>query len=192
MAKASAEKNQSALLVRASARDLRIAPRKIRLVTNMVKNMNVGQAVVQLEHTYKKGAPMLIKLLKSAAANAKNNFSLDPDYLFIKSITTDMGRAMKRYFPRARGSAFVIRRKLAHINVVLEERKKGKAVKSKLSLFKKRDEEQQPSTNIDRIEAVNKQEVKEVKHQFTVKTDEQKKTGKIQQKRRLFDRRGGE
>jgi len=192
MAKASVNKASSAPLVRASARDLRIAPRKIRLVTNLVKNMNVGQAVAQLEHTYKKGAPMLVKLLKSAAANAKNNFSLDPDYLFIKSITADMGRVMKRYFPRARGSAFVIRRKLSHINVVLEERKKGKAVKSRISLFNKKDEEQEKPENIDQAEATNKQEIKEVKHQFTVKTDEQKKAGKIQQKRRLFDRRGGE
>lgn len=178
-------------LVKASARNLRIAPRKIRLITNLVKGMNIGNAIVQLQHTGKKGAPMLVRLLKSAAANAKNNFSLDPDFLFIKSATADMGSSMKRYFPRARGSAFVIRRKLAHINLVLEERKQSKAAKSRISLFK-RSEAKDETQNLDKIEATSRQEVKEPKQQFTVKTDEQKKMGKIQQKRRLFDRRGGE
>lgn len=185
-------KTESSKLVKAHARHLRIAPRKIRLVTDLVKGMNVGQALVQLEHTPKKGALMVARLIKSAVANAKNNFSLDPDYLFIQSIAADMGKSMKRYFPRARGSAFVIRRKMSHVNIILEERKKGKAVKSRVSLFRKKDEEQQPTQSIDRIEASGKQEIKEPKHQFTVKTDEQRKMGKIQQKRRLFDRRGGE
>lgn len=185
-------KTESSKLVKAHARHLRIAPRKIRLVTDLVKGMNVGQALVQLEHTHKKAAPMVLRLIKSAVANAKNNFSLDPDYLFIQSITADMGKSMKRYFPRARGSAFVIRRKMSHVNVVLEERKKGKAVKSRISLFKRKDEEHQAPENIDKIEAASKKEIKDIKHQFTVKTDEQRKTGKIQQKRRLFDRRGGE
>lgn len=108
--------------VRAHARNLRISPRKIRLVTNLVKNMRVADALVQLQFTNKKAAGMVIKLLRSAVANAENNFSLKGDKLFIKSITTDMGPALKRMFPRARGSAFIIRRKMAHVNVVLEER----------------------------------------------------------------------
>src|SRR4051812_41588264 len=90
-------------LVTASARDLHIAPRKMRLVTNLVKGMNASDAIVQLQHTEKKSAEMLIKLIQSAIANAKNNFQLDADHLFIKSISADMGKVMKRYFPRARG-----------------------------------------------------------------------------------------
>ena len=109
-------------LVRAHARSLRIAPRKMRLVTNLVKDMRVGDAVTQLQFVNKKGAKMLQKLLQSAMANAENNFSLNRDNMFVKSITCDMGPVMKRSFPRARGSAFMIRRKLSHVNVVLEER----------------------------------------------------------------------
>lgn len=184
-------KSNTAKQIKAFARDLRIAPRKIRLVTNLVKGMNAEDAMAQLQHTHKKAAPMVARLIKSAIANAKNNFSIEPERLFIKSISADMGRAMKRYFPRARGSAFVIRRKLAHVNIVLEEKQTGKASKSRLALFKK-SEERKPEANVDHAEAVEKQEVKETKHQFSVKTDEQRKTGKIQQKRRLFDRRGGE
>ncbi len=77
---------------------------------------------------------MVMKLINSAVANAENNFSLSADHLFIKNITTDSGTVMKRYFPRARGSAFVIRRKLAHINIELEERKTGKTVKLGLTV----------------------------------------------------------
>ncbi len=119
-------------LVRAHARSLRIAPRKMRLVTNLVKDMRYGDAMTQLSFTNKKGAKMLQKLLQSAAANAENNFSLNRDNLFIKELTCDMGPVLKRSFPRARGSAFMIRRKLSHVNVILEERavkaKKKKAV----------------------------------------------------------------
>ena len=184
-------KQNTPKLVKASARHLRIAPRKMRLVTGMVKNMNVVDALVQLDHTPKKASEMLIKLLKSAVANAKNNFSLDPEFLYIKSISTDMGKTIKRFFPRARGSAFLIQRKMAHVSVVLEERKKSKASKTKTSLFKKA-EDKPEIQNIDSQEATHKHEVKEPKQQFTVKTDEQRKMGKIQQKRRLFNRKSGE
>lgn len=117
-------------LVRAHARNLRISPRKLRLVTNLVKNMSAGDALVQLQFTNKKGAPMVAKLIQSAIANAENNFSLNRDGLYIKSITCDMGPVLQRAFPRARGSAFIIRRKMAHVNLVLEEKEvKKKALK---------------------------------------------------------------
>ncbi len=109
-------------LVKASARNLRLAPRKMRLVTNLVAGMRVADAMTQLQFTNKKGAKMLQKLLSSAVANAEHNFSMNRDGLYIKSITCDMGPVMQRAFPRARGSAFVIRRKLAHVNLILEDR----------------------------------------------------------------------
>lgn len=123
-------------LVRAHARNLRIAPRKMRLVTNLVKNMRLNDAVTQLQFTNKKGAKMLQKLLQSAAANAEHNYSLNRDGLFIKTITCDMGPVMKRSFPRARGSAFMIRRKMSHVNVELEERE-VKAKKKKAPVVPK-------------------------------------------------------
>jgi large subunit ribosomal protein L22 len=132
------------ILVRASARNLRIAPRKMRLVTNLVRNMRVADAMTQLQFTNKKGAKMLQKLLQSAVANAEHNFSLNREGLFVKSITCDMGPVMQRSFPRARGSAFIIRRKLAHVNLVLEERpikgKKKSVVPAKAKKIKEIDE----------------------------------------------------
>jgi large subunit ribosomal protein L22 len=184
---------QPTKLVTAHARDLHIAPRKMRLVTNLVKNMNALDAMVQLQHTEKKASPMLIKLIQSAVANAKNNFSMDPQHLFIKSITADMGKVMKRYFPRARGSAFEIRRKMSHVNIVLEERKKGKASKVKAGFFNKPKEEEPKVENVDQQKAVHEKPVKEeVKKSQVFRTDEQLKMSKAANKRRLFNRKTGE
>lgn len=183
---------ESPKLVRASARHVHIAPRKMRLVTNMVKGMNALDAMTQLQHANKKAAPILIKLIQSAIANAKNNFSLDTDHLFIKSVTADMGKVMKRYFPRARGSAFVIRRKMSHINVVLEERKQGKASKVKAG-FLNRAKPEPKAESIDAKEASNQKPAKdEIKKSQIFKTDEQVKMNKVANKRRLFNRKSGE
>lgn len=187
------EKLNNQKLVKATARHLRISPRKIRLVTNLVQNMNAVEALTQLRFMHKKAAPMVARLIKSALANAKNNFSLDPENMKIVNITADMGKTMKRYFPRARGSAFVIRKKMSHINLTLAPLKvKGSGAKSKLTIFKKKDKISDSEISVEHQEAVSKKEVSESKHQFSVKTDEQKKMNKIQQKRRLFDRRAGE
>lgn len=192
MAKATAT-TESAKLVKASARYLHIAPRKMRLVTDLVKNMNALDALVQLQHANKKAAPMLVKLIQSAIANAKNNFSLDPQHLFIKSLTCDMGKVMKRYFPRARGSAFPIRHKMSHVNIILEERKQGKASKVKLGFLNRKKEEEKPAENVDQKQATAQKPVKEEGKRPQIFKDEQKvKESHTQQKRRLFNRKSGE
>jgi large subunit ribosomal protein L22 len=185
-----ATKQNKEKLVMASANDLHIAPRKMRLVTNLIKNLPVEQALVQLQHTNKKASEMVIKLLKSAVANAQNNFSLKPENLYVKSLTCDMGRMLKRYMPRARGSAFTIRRKMSHVNIVLGERAvKGK--KSAFNLFKKEKEQDKPE-NVDQEVATNEKPVKDTTKKSQVgKTDEQKKMNTIANKRRLFNRKTG-
>ncbi|MDR3643137.1 MAG: 50S ribosomal protein L22 [Candidatus Doudnabacteria bacterium] len=185
-------KQSDSKLVRASARDLHVSPRKIRLVTNLIKGMNANDALVQLLHTEKKAAPMVAKLVKSAIANAKNNFSLSTDHLFIKSITADMGKVMKRYFPRARGSAFVIRRKMSHVNLVLEERKTGKASKSRMDLFNKQKKDKAELSVDARQESNIKPESETPKKSQIFRSDEQVKMSKAQNKRRLFNRKSGE
>jgi large subunit ribosomal protein L22 len=192
MTKVQDSKIQSAPLVRASARHLHIAPRKMRLVTNLVKGMNALDALTQLQHANKKAAPMLIKLIQSAIANAKNNFSLDVNYLFIKSISADQGKVMKRYFPRARGSAFEIKRKMSHINIILEERKQAKASKAKASFLNRPKGEEKPES-VDAKIATNEKPANEEKKKSQVfKTDEQVKMNKVANKRRLFNRKTGE
>ncbi len=179
--------------VTAFARHLRIAPRKMRLVTNLVKNMYASDALVQLRYMNKKAAPMVAKAIQSAVANAQHNFSMNPEWLYIKSITTDQGKVMRRYFPRARGSAFVIRRKMCHVNVVLEEKKRTKVAAGRMSFLKKV-QKPEAAASVDQKEATNiKPETKEpVKKTRTRKASEQVKGSTVQQKRRLFNRKSGE
>jgi large subunit ribosomal protein L22 len=171
-------------LVTAYANRVRLSPRKLRLVTNLVKHLPVERALTQLTFTNKKGAAIVKKLLQSAIANADHNFSLKPEQLFIKSITCDMGPVMKRYFPRARGSAFVIRRKLAHLNVVLEERP-GQAKKAKRTTPAKT--VAKPSTQPGAPEHAVTTELQSgpaVKGKKGPKSSEERKENIVQQKRR--------
>ena len=120
----------------AKLRNLRIAPRKVRLVVDLIRGKKLVEAQAILNFAIKKAALPLAKLLKQAEANAKNNFQLDPLNLFISKITVDEGRKLKRWRPRARGQAYEIQRKTSHITLVLDEIKKTK-IKKKAALIKK-------------------------------------------------------
>lgn len=122
--------------VMAKLRNLRIAPRKVRLVVDLIRGKKLAEAQTILNFAIKKAAFPLAKLLKQAEANAKNNFQLDPLNLFISKITVDEGRKLKRWRPRARGQAYEIQRKTSHITLVLDEIKRSK-IKKKATLVKK-------------------------------------------------------
>jgi large subunit ribosomal protein L22 len=107
--------------VKARARFIRTAPRKARMVTELVKGKGVGEALNILAFTKKAPAKIVAKLLRSAVASADQMKKVDVDTLFIKQITVDQGPIMKRYRPRAMGRATMIRRRMSHITVVLEE-----------------------------------------------------------------------
>lgn len=107
--------------VKARAKFIRTAPRKARMVTELVKGKGVGDALNILAFTKKAPAKIVAKLLRSAVANADQMKNIDVDTLFIKEITVDQGPTMKRYRPRAMGRATIIRRRMSHITVVLEE-----------------------------------------------------------------------
>lgn len=181
-------------LVKAHARDLRISPRKMRLVTNSVKGKSALEAITQLQFTNKKGADMLIKLLRSAVANAEHNFSLSAPDLYIKTITCDMGKTMGRYFPRARGSAFVIRRKMAHVHVVLESRQSAGKKKSRFAALvpKKKADEKKEGVVAEEMVPGKEATLEKPAHETRIKTNESVKANKVQQKRRLFNRKSGE
>jgi len=109
--------------VRAQLKHARISPQKARLVADMVRGRNVNDAINILAFTRKKAAEMMSKLLKSAIANAEENHKVvDVDDLFVKAITVDKGVTMKRFMPRARGSASPIKKRTSHITIVLNER----------------------------------------------------------------------
>jgi large subunit ribosomal protein L22 len=107
--------------VKARAKFIRTSPRKARMVTDLIKGRGVEEALNILGFTKKAPAQIIAKLLKSAVADADQMKNLNVDTLFIKQITVDQGPTMKRYRPRAMGRATMIRRRMSHITVVLEE-----------------------------------------------------------------------
>ncbi|ACV59710.1 50S ribosomal protein L22 [Alicyclobacillus acidocaldarius] len=107
---------------RAVARYLRIAPRKARLVVDLVRGKNVQEALAILKFTPRAASPLVEKVLRSAIANAENNHNMDVDKLYIKEIYVDEGPTLKRWHPRAQGRAFSIFKRTSHITVVLAER----------------------------------------------------------------------
>lgn len=116
--------------VTAKLRYLRIAPRKVRIVADLIRGKTVEEAQTILNFTVKKAAQPLLKLLKQAIANAKN-LELDEQNLYISKINVDEGPKYKRYFPRARGQAYEIQKKTSHITLILDEIKKKKLKKIK-------------------------------------------------------------
>ena len=107
---------------RAVSRHLRVAPRKARLVVNLVRGKKVGDALSVLEHVPKKTARMLIKTLKSVVANAEHTQRVDVDRLYIKRITVDAGVTAGRFMPRAHGRTTRVRKRTSHLTVVVDER----------------------------------------------------------------------
>lgn len=116
--------------IKASLKYLRIAPRKVRLVTDMIKQMPLPLAEQQLKYNPKRASKEVLKLLKSAKANAVHNFQLDPNDLFVAKINVTDGPTLKRIMPRARGSAYLIRHRTCHIDLSVKSIK-GKTIKVK-------------------------------------------------------------
>ncbi len=114
--------------VTAKLRYLRIAPRKMRLLADLIREKEVSEAKSILDFSLKKGAQPLKKLLDSAVSSAKNDFQLEEPGLSVAKITVDEGPKLKRWRARARGRAVQIQKKTSHITLVLEG-KKTKAAK---------------------------------------------------------------
>lgn len=111
--------------VKAQLNGLRIAPRKVRAVTNLLKGKDVAYALNQMEFFMKRPVLPLIKLLNSAIANAENNFSMVKSNLYIKEFLVDEGVKLKRFRPKAQGRAGEIQKKTSKVRLILDERVAG-------------------------------------------------------------------
>jgi len=109
--------------VYSSIRYLRISPRKVRKLADLIRNTNAQEAKLQLQRFPQRSTKPLLKLIDSALSNAKNNFGLDTANLYIKKITVESGPATKRYRPGAFGRAFPIIKRTSHVTLVLDEGK---------------------------------------------------------------------
>jgi len=112
---------QPAVAARAVARYIRIAPRKVRVVINLIRGKSAGEALAILKFTPKAASPVIEKVLRSAIANATHNFDLDADRLVVTEAYADAGPTLKRYHPRQRGQAFPILKRTSHITIVVKE-----------------------------------------------------------------------
>ena len=107
---------------KAVAKYVRIAPRKVRVVMDLIRGKNVAEAFAILKFTPKAGADVVEKVLRSAVANAENNFDMDVDKLYVKTAFVDQGPTLKRIHPRSRGQAFKILKRTAHVTVIVDEK----------------------------------------------------------------------
>ena len=168
--------------VKAKAKFIKNAPKKVRLVANLIRGLDVDKAAVQLQFSGKDAALPLGKLLKSAIVNAEENEDLKRDNLFIKEIRVDEGPALKRWMPRAMGRATPIIKKTSHIHITLAEKvptirkEKVKKEDTKEDVIKIED--------LGKVSGEDKKETKRVE-KTKVKSAEKKSANK------LFNRRTG-
>jgi|SRR5690606_1434647 large subunit ribosomal protein L22 len=110
---------------KAVARTVRIAPRKVRLVADLIRGKQVGEAIAILRHTPKAASPVVEKVLNSAIANAEHNYEMDANNLVITEAYVNEGPTLKRFRPRAMGRASQINKRTSHITIVVSEKKEG-------------------------------------------------------------------
>ncbi len=131
--------------VKAKARFIRMSPRKVRLVVDLVRGMTVKEAQSQLKFMKKAAAVPVSKLLNSAVANAVHNFNLDAQNLYIKEILADGGPVLGRWRARAFGRAAPIRKRTTHISITLDEKEVAPAKIAKVAKQAKKESAKTPT-----------------------------------------------
>ena len=109
-------------VAKAYLRYVRISPRKVQIVCDLIRGKEAGTAMAILMQTHKSASEPLMKLLKSACANAENNFQMDPSKLVVSEVFATPGPILKRMMPRAQGRAYRINKRTSHITIAVAER----------------------------------------------------------------------
>jgi len=184
---------------KAKLKYLKISPRKVRLVLDVIRGMDAKMAKEQLKFLNKKSNIPILKLLNSAIANAKENQELEESNLYIKEVRADEGPTYKRWRARARGRADTIRKRTSHVTIILDERKpsKGRREPKKIEMLepikfeemrgKEKAEEKVETPPLDLASMSKKEKAKEKTGFFQKEKQEKKREpGRI---RRLFRRK---
>ena len=145
--------------VKAIAKNIRISPKKVRLVINQIKNKKPQDAVKVLDFVNKGSASAVKKVIMSAIANAKNNYSLNEESLVFKQISASKGLTFKRFRPVSRGRVHHILKRASHLTVVLEGEEK-----KKVSDVSKVSKETKESVNQSKLENKSAKKVREEKN----------------------------
>ncbi len=170
---------------KAKLKHLRMSPRKVRLVIDVIRTMPVMEALDQLKFINKRAAGPIIKLINSAIANAENTYSLEKDNLYIKEIKVDEAATLKRWMPRAHGRATTIRKRGSHISLVLAEIKaSGKKTKKTVKA--------EAPVKLDKLreKKASKEDKKEKKENITKNISEDKSRETIDSQKTKTDRTG--
>ncbi|OGH60195.1 MAG: 50S ribosomal protein L22 [Candidatus Magasanikbacteria bacterium RIFCSPHIGHO2_01_FULL_33_34] len=136
------------LQTKVTLRKLRVAPRKVRLLIDLIRGMQVNKAIAQLQISSKHSSEPVLKLLKSAIANAKHNHQIKPETLVIKVAFVDGGETLHRWTPKAMGRATPIRKRTSHITLVLEGEVDEKLAKKKIKEKTKGNKENEAKENV--------------------------------------------
>lgn len=112
---------------KATAKFIRLSPRKVRTVVDLIRGKGYAEAMAILKYTPKRASEVITKVVKSAAANAEHNQQAAKEDLFISRIFVDQGPTIKRVKPRAQGRADLIRKRTSHITVVVSDQKEGRS-----------------------------------------------------------------
>ena len=107
---------------RAIAKYIRISPRKVKIVIDLIRGKQVDQALAILMYTPKSAAPVVEKLLNSAIANAENNLEMSRENLYVAEVYANQGPTLKRYWARSHGRADLIKKHTSHITIVLDQK----------------------------------------------------------------------
>jgi len=170
--------------VSAKLRYLRLAPRKVRLIADLIRGKSAEEAQTILDFSTRRATLPLLKLLKSAMANAKNSLELEESNLYISKITVDEGPKLKRWRARSRGQAFEIQKKTSHITLVLSEIKEKSKKTKKTKPKKVKSEKPEKPEELKKTEEARQKE----KPKFRPKREFQK-TGIKQVAKKMFRRK---
>jgi len=177
--------------VSAKLTNLRIAPRKVRLTADLIKGLDVEDALDQLQADVKKANPALGKLLKSAISNAENNFGVDRGNMFVSDVIVNSGPTLKRWMPKAYGRAGAIRKRTSQIEIIVDERIEGKDRKTKEQLEQEKKKRIEEKRKIEK-EAREKNESQKTKKEFAPAEkaeDHKKQEGKGNWGSKIFRRK---
>jgi len=171
----------------AKAKFIKNSPKKVRLVADLIRGLDVEKATIQLQFMSKAAATPLAKLLKSAISNAEENLKLRKNNLFIKEIRIDEGPTLHRWMPKAQGRATPIRKRTSHIILVLDERiptaeKDIEEVKSKKAV----------KDDIIKVDDFDKVKEKQKDDDKSLEKGKKVKSGSKSFSKKLFNRRSGE
>lgn len=144
--------------VTAKLNNIRIAPRKTKLVADLIRGLDVSDALNQLDSQIKRTSPLMKKLLQSAIANGENNLGLDKSNLYVYDVQIGAGPTLKRWMPKAFGRAGEIRKRTSKIEIVLEERVEGKGRKTKEQMESEKKKRMEEKKKAEKAQAKEREE----------------------------------